>query len=135
MNKTISFLLGFSFVSALAQARVPMFCESTTIPGKYVYASPGREIVIHSWGDRDLVASLVIDIGYSNLKTPFRVPNSEWNCSNNICPSFHFDAKTMILHVSLFENDEMTVFYQQAYKCLAEMKKSKWTELHSDHLR
>lgn len=100
-----------------SERRIKYDCDSTTDSFKRLRISVGTDIEIVGWYDRELVGTLIVDLGFKSVEAGWRVPNSRRNCVNNVCPSFYFDADKETLDVHLVEGDDMDTYYEQTYQC------------------
>lgn len=98
------------------ERRIKYDCDSATDIFKRLRISVGTDIEIVGWYDRELVGTLIVDIGFKSVEAGRHFPNGK-NCGNNLCASFYFDADKKTLDVHLYENDDMGTYYQQAYQC------------------
>jgi hypothetical protein len=108
----------FIFVCSLTSfAQSTYHCQSSDQKKSVEVSIVGNSITVLSWGDKELLNSLETYFTFDSLQTPWTVRNEQGNCANNLCSDFMFDANTKYLTVSLWENDEMTSFYDQEYLC------------------
>lgn len=98
------------------ERRIKYDCDSTTDSFKRLRISVGTDIEIAGWYDRELVGTLIVDIGFKSVESGWRVSNGK-NCGNNLCVNFNFDPGKKILDVHLYENDDMGTYYEQIYQC------------------